>query len=240
MPGFSDDFDDGIAMARSVQDTSTYVAAVLLKYGFPVHNGVFRPDVTADQETAEALERAERFGDDFARDAARLTRGVVLANQLGPRRAAGIELLAQHRDITERHGYSGLLTRFVDTEAAKERARLGDLNGAIALGREAVEFLFASGDMLSRGPAVTVLVESLLRHGAEGDVIEAEAAIERLATVPVDRCFVLHELPLLRLRALLARAHGDETSYRDYRDRYRAMAKRLGFAGHIAWAEAMP
>ena len=45
---------------------------------------------------------------------------------------------------------------------------------------------------------------------------------------------------LLQLRALLARAHGDETGYRDYRDRYRDMARSLGFEGHIAWAEAMP
>jgi hypothetical protein len=44
---------------------------------------------------------------------------------------------------------------------------------------------------------------------------------------------------LLRLRALLARARGDEAGYRDYRDRYRAMAKSLGFEGHIALAEAM-
>ena len=45
---------------------------------------------------------------------------------------------------------------------------------------------------------------------------------------------------LLRLCALLARAHGDETGYRDYRDRYRALATSLGFEGHIKWAEAMP
>jgi adenylate cyclase len=50
----------------------------------------------------------------------------------------------------------------------------------------------------------------------------------------------LHELPLLRLRALLARAKGDDTAYRDYRDRYRAMAESLGFEGHMKWAEAMP
>jgi hypothetical protein len=31
-----------------------------------------------------------------------------------------------------------------------------------------------------------------------------------------------------------------ETSYRDYRDRYRDMARTLDFEGHIAWAEAMP
>jgi adenylate cyclase len=38
---------------------------------------------------------------------------------------------------------------------------------------------------------------------------------------------------------LEAAALGDETAYRDYRDRYRAMANSLGFEGHIAWAGAM-
>ncbi|MGO9155941.1 hypothetical protein, partial [Mycobacterium sp.] len=72
------------------------------------------------------------------------------------------------------------------------------------------------------------------------DIAEAQAAIDTLAAVPTDPGFVLHELPLLRMRALLARAHGDDDAYRDYRDRYRDMAKTLGFEGHIAWAEAMP
>ena len=61
-----------------------------------------------------------------------------------------------------------------------------------------------------------------------------------MAAAPTDPGFVLHEITLLRLRALLARARGDEASYRDFRDRYRDMAKTLGFEGHIAWAEAMP
>jgi adenylate cyclase len=50
---------------------------------------------------------------------------------------------------------------------------------------------------------------------------------------------VLHEIALLRLRALLARARGDEAGYRDNRDRYRKMAIHLGFEGHMAPAEAM-
>ena len=50
----------------------------------------------------------------------------------------------------------------------------------------------------------------------------------------------MRDITLLRLRALLARANGDDTTYCDYRDRYRAMATELGFEGHIAWAEAMP
>jgi len=52
--------------------------------------------------------------------------------------------------------------------------------------------------------------------------------------------FALHEITLLRLRALLAGALGDEVAYRDYRDRYRAMATSLGFEGHMKWVEALP
>ena len=69
---------------------------------------------------------------------------------------------------------------------------------------------------------------------------ESEVAIARLAAAQSDDGLVLHDIWLLRMRALLARAHGDEAAYRDHRDRYRAMAKSLGFEGHIAWAEAMP
>jgi hypothetical protein len=83
-------------------------------------------------------------------------------------------------------------------------------------------------------------VETLLHRGADGDVAEAEAAIERLATAPADEGLVVREIWLLRLQALLARAHGDAATYGHFRDRYREMAKSLGFEGHIAWAEAMP
>ena len=64
--------------------------------------------------------------------------------------------------------------------------------------------------------------------------------LERLAAVPTDPGFILNEIPLLRMRVLLAKAHGDDAAYRDYRDRYRAMATSLGFEGHMKWAEAMP
>ena len=66
------------------------------------------------------------------------------------------------------------------------------------------------------------------------------AAITRLADAPADDGLVIREIWLMRLHALLARAHGDDTAYRDYRDRYRAMARTLGYEVHIAWAEAMP
>jgi adenylate cyclase len=93
--------------------------------------------------------------------------------------------------------------------------------------------------MIARGPAVTLLVELLVGRAAEADLVEAQAAMDRLAAVPTEPAFVLHDLPLLRLRALLARAHGDEAAYRDWTDKYRAMANDLGFQGHMAIAATM-
>ena len=58
-------------------------------------------------------------------------------------------------------------------------------------------------------------------------------------TCAVDDGSAIREITLLRLRALLARARGDDVAYRDLVSRYRAMAESLGFEGHIAWAGAM-
>jgi hypothetical protein len=70
-------------------------------------------------------------------------------------------------------------------------------------------------------------------------VAEAEAAIERLAATHHDDGLAMRDILLLRLRALLARAHGDAGAYAHLRDRYCEMARTLEFEGHIAWAEAM-
>jgi hypothetical protein len=83
-------------------------------------------------------------------------------------------------------------------------------------------------------------VETLLDRAADGDVAEAEAAIERLAVSPADEGLAMRDIWLLRLRALLAQAQGEEESYRRYRNRYRALATSLGFEGHMDWSEAMP
>ena len=99
---------------------------------------------------------------------------------------------------------------------------------------------FKSGGSIWSAFAITVLVEALLQRGGSGDLASAHAAVEQLATLPSEPGFVLNKIMLLRLRALLARAKGDQAAYRDYRDRYRKMANELGFEGHIAWAEAMP
>jgi hypothetical protein len=105
----------------------------------------------------------------------------------------------------------------VDTHTAIRKAQMADFDGAIELCRATLDNLVASGDGCWRALATTTLVESLLRRGADGDVAEAQAAIDRLAAVPTDPAYVMHEVPLLRMRALLARAHGDEDGYRDSR-----------------------
>ena len=105
----------------------------------------------------------------------------------------------------------------------------------------AVDHLFREGQLLMWGMWATgILVETLLDRGTDGDVAAAEAAIIRLANAPADDGLALRDIWLLRLRALLARAHADDTAYRDYRDRYRKMATDLGFEGHMRWAEEMP
>jgi len=104
----------------------------------------------------------------------------------------------------------------------------------------AIDDLFRSGQLFYSVAPTSVLVETLLERGADGDVVDAEAAIARLAAAQGDAGSVTPDIWLLRMGALLAQALGDETSYHDYRDRYRAMARSLGFAGHMKWAEAMP
>ena len=128
---------------------------------------------------------------------------------------------------------------FIDLEVAKERARTGDVDGAVEIARGVVEHEHDSGETITRAPAVSVLVESLLQRGTDDDLREAQAAMDRLAAVPTDPDFVVYELSLLRLRAVLARVHGDEAGYRDFADRYRSMATSLRFQGHMALAEAM-
>jgi hypothetical protein len=120
-------------------------------------------------------------------------------------------------------------------------AQCGDGDDAIPLIRAAVDHLFRDERLLAWGiPATGVLVEILLDRGSAVDAAEAQTAIERLAAARADEGLVIRDIWLLRLRALLARARGDAEAYAHFRDRYRDMAKTLGFEGHIAWAEEMP
>lgn len=126
-----------------------------------------------------------------------------------------------------------------DVCIARERAG-HDRDSAIPQMRAAMDDLFQADCHFYGILTTSFLVETLMERGLDGDVAEAEVAIERLAAVRADEGLVIRDIWLLRLRALLARAHGDDARYRDFRDRYRETARTLAFEGHIAWAQAMP
>jgi hypothetical protein len=227
-------------MARSA-DPASYATVVTYVYYAAIPGGVLSPEDRAVREIEDAVQIAERSGDDFALTLARMTLGHALVHRhTGAERDHGQKLLNEVSDVFLRRGQNLGELRMINGYLARERARRGDHDGAIPLMRAAVDHLSREGWVLLGTNATDVLVETLLDRGAENDVAEAEAAIIRSAAAPADDGLVIRDIWLLRMRALLARANGDDTAYRDYRDRYRAMATSLGFEGHMKWAEAMP
>ena len=227
--GWRDDLRHGLAMARSA-DPMSYATVVAYAYILGIPMGVLRSDDSVLREIEDALRIAERSGDDLALAFSRVTLGVALVHrQTAAERDRGQKLLAEVSDVFLRQGHNLSELPLLNVYVARERARRGDRDDALPVMRAAVDHLFREGQLLEWGiPATGVLVETLLDRGADGDVAEAEAAIERLAAAPADDGLVIREIWLLRLRALLAKAHGDDAAYRDYRDRYRD-------DGDIAW-----
>jgi hypothetical protein len=239
--GWRDDLNHGLALARSA-DSLSFAAVVGWVYFAGIPFGVLAADDPTVREIEHALRIAERSGDDLALALARMTLGTALAHHpTAAQRDRGQKILAEVGEVFRCRGHNLCELPIVEVYSARESARCGDRDDAIPHIRAAVDHLFRDEHLLAWGiPATGVLVEMLLDRGAAADAAEARAAIERLAAARADEGLVMRETWLLRLRALLARAHGDDTAYRDYRDRYRDMARTLGFEGHIAWAEAMP
>jgi hypothetical protein len=235
--GWKEDLDEAIAMARAFDPTSR-VLTIMFK-NLTIGYGALLPDEVALQETAEALEIADRSGDDFTLANARLTRGATLVLQHGGEREHGFDLLAMVRQAALQQRFTISAVWFQDIQIAKEKSRSGDIDSAIELSRAVIDDLLDAGNMIWSGLATTTLVESLLRRGAHGDLQDAQAATDRLAAVPTDPGFVLHDLPLLRIHALLAHAYGDQATYRTSLERYRTRAEACGFEGHMAAANAM-
>jgi hypothetical protein len=237
--GWRDDFDRALAMARGA-DPMSHALVIAFAYGFAISCGVLLADDAALRDIEEALASAERSSEDFALGWARCALGMALVHRESPaERDRGLAVLGQVRDMCLHGRFYQYLLAAVDVYTARERARRGDPDSAISQLRAVIDDLFRAGHLYSL-EATGFLVETLLERDAGGDVQEAEAAIDRLAAAQGDEGLVIREIWLLRLRALLASAHGDDARYRDYRDRYRAMATSLGFEGHMNWAEAMP
>ncbi len=238
--GWCEDTLRALTIARSA-DPMSYASVVSVVYLAGILYGVLAADDRAVREIEDALRIAERSGDDRAIPNAQAVLGLALVHrQTAAEREHGCQLLTGVGEalLRRRRNLSDLPV--LDVLTARERFRRGDRTDAMSLIRAATDHLFRERRLLAWGvPATSVLVEALLERCADGDVTEAEAAIERLAAAPNEDSFVVRDILLLRLRALLARARGDNAAYTDFRDRYRDMANALGFEGHIAWSEAM-
>jgi tetratricopeptide (TPR) repeat protein len=239
-PGWRQDLRDAVAMARNSNHSTTFGGVVIWTYGAAIPNGVLRADDSTVRAIEEALQTAEASSYDLALSMAEYTLGVaLLSRDAAADRNRGLELMAQARDIWLRNQIALQMVPVVELWAARERARRGDRDAAIPLMRKAVDELHREERFGYSVWGTGVLVETLLEHGAEGDLAEAQEAIDRLANLRTDHSSAMLEITLLRLTALLARTGGDDIAYRDLVSRYRAMAESLGFEGHIAWAEAM-
>jgi class 3 adenylate cyclase len=236
-PGWRQDLHDAVAMARN-SDPTTLAFVVAWTYGTEILHGVLRADDFTVRAGEEAVRTAQRASNDHALTLAEQALGITLLNRdAAADRDRGLELMVQVRDRLRERG--PFLVPVAELVAARERARRGDRDAAIAVMRQAVDELQQAGRLGFGVLGTGLLVEALLERGAEGDLAEAQEAFDWLANLRADQGSALVEITLLRLRALLARAQGDDVAYRDLVGRYRAMAESLGFEGHIAWAKAL-
>ena len=239
-PGWRQDLDDAVAMARRSNHPTTLAAVLSWSYGWAIWYGVLRADDSAVRAIEEAVQTSQRTSNDLALAVAEYGLGVaLLSRDAAADRHRGLELLGQYRGMALRRQAGLQMVPVIELWAGRERARRGDREAAIAVMRKAVDELHQAGRLGYGVWGTGVLVETLLERGTEGDLAEAQVAIDWLANLRADEGWAMREITLLRLRALLARACGGDVTYRELVGRYRAMAESLGFEGHIAWAEAM-
>jgi adenylate cyclase len=235
-PGFAEDFDTALEIGRPV-DTTCY-AVTLMFATCCITVGAIVADENATRVADEAVVLAES-SDNIGLACALCVRGILLIHRGGADAEIGSDLLQRVREMSGTHRWSMTGVRIADVHLAIRKLQTGDLDGALGLIGPARENALQVGDQFWSCHATTVLVEALVQRGADADLQAADAAVERLQAMPVEPDFVWHEVPLLRMRALLARAHGDDAGYRSYVERYRIRAAECGYVGHVARADEM-
>ncbi len=236
-PGWRADLHDAVAMARN-RDPATLGLVLTWTYGAAIVYGVLRADDFAVHAIEEAVQTAKRSSSDIALIFAEYSLGgALLARDAAADRDRGLELIELACEWQRNRMPS--LVAGTELMAALEKARRGDRDAVMPVMRRAVDELHRDGRLGYGVWGTGALVETLLDGGTEGDVAEAKAAIDRLADLSAGDGSTMLDITLLRLKALLARAHRDDVGYRQLASHYRAMAESLGFEGHIAWAAAM-
>jgi hypothetical protein len=238
-PGWREDLVDAIAVAEQSGEPLT-LAMALSWNGMGIWNRALLADDAVMRMVESALQTAEAASDNYAVIMVENLLACALLNRGAEGdRGPGLKLLAHSHEVAIQWQHLGSELSIMEVYFAREQARDGDRDGAIPILRKSVDDMTAWGQLGYYIPAYGVLVDTLLDRGDESDLAEAEEVIARLQAVPADGS-VVRDIWVLRLRALLARASGEEAGYRELRDRYREMATSHGFEGHMQWAEAMP
>ncbi|OBF32174.1 cyclase [Mycobacterium sp. ACS1612] len=235
--GWHNDFEEAVAMARE-HDLLTFASVVAYKYAALFLAGSLVVDDDAFAEMEEAFRVAREIGDHNAVGLTTYMLGAALVETRADT-ARGMQMLAELRAMCDRKQFFKSELPVLDLHAAREDARRGNFDAAFPVMRAAMDTLYGSGQFTFSMWATTVLVIALLERGTNDDMAEAQTVVERLAAAPLDDLAV-RDVTLLRLRALLARARGDDVGYGEFRDRYREMAADYGYEGHMALAEEMP
>ncbi|WP_343232108.1 hypothetical protein [Mycolicibacterium sp. CBMA 361] len=234
-PGWRRDLDDAVAMAID-SDQVTHVLVLAWAYGLPIAYGVLRPGDSAVLAMDQAVETARQAGNDFGLAGAEFgLRVTLLHRDDAADRQRGLELMGQTLEWL-RAGNPSLIP-VVEVATGPERARRGERDVAIAVMRTAVDSMHRAGRLGFGIFGTGQFVETLLDRGTADDLTEAQVLIDRLTGLPEDWAMV--RLMVHRLRALQARARGDDPAYRALLRSYGALAESLGFEGHSYWAQLM-
>lgn len=236
--GWREDFSRATLMAEST-DPLSYAICVAWTYGIAIAAGVLLPTPEVVQAIEAAVGIAERSADDISVGFALYALALAMLHQDPPADERGVELFGRIREMCVQGRFYASEIASIEAWMAVPMARRGDLDHAVALARNALDQLYGAGQLGYCVFGAQILVDRLLDRGRDDDLKEAQATIDRLAAAPLGDDYVPWRLTLLRLRALLARARGDEGAYRDFATRYRTMANDLGFEEHMAVAEAM-
>ena len=234
--GWRSDLEEAIDMARI--NSPQYFALVLnWTLGLAIQFGVLRADDRAVRLGEEALQTAERVGDDNALMFAEYVLGIALLNRdSAADRRRGLDVMDQAREAWSRRG-SVYLIPIAALMTAHERATHGvrERDEAIETMQVAVNELLGAGRV---GPAILgtgFLVSALLDRGGTTDIRDAEEILDRMTRYPNTDRWGPSRIVLQQSLPLFARVRGDP-AYPHVVSQYRPFAESVGYERHIDFA----
>ena len=188
-PGWRQDLDDAVAVARRSNHPGAFAIVVAWAYGFAIQYGVLRADDSAVRAIEEGVQIAEATSNDVALAVAEYALGVaLLSRDAAADRHRGLELLGQYRGFALRRQAGLQMLPAIDLWAARERVRRGERDAAIAVMRKAVDELHQAGRPFYGVWGTGVLVQTLLERGAEGETGRSPTGVRPVGQ-PVGRRF---------------------------------------------------